>query len=1134
MKKITLILPFVLLQIVAFSQKEWSNWYSGKDELLTFKNGVAERVLNFISVIPPVPPYENITHFGYWGQGGISYSDPVTGDLKFIISQRLGFSKDYSRFPNDTFIRSCPDQKSYHIIPFHNNPDKFYVLQFQSAAADLLAQETGLQVRCPNAIGLAYSIVDLSKNNGLGDITSTNNFITGGLTEQITLVRHANTKDIWIIVHPYGTAEYHAILATDAGFQPPVVSNIVVAVAAGYKSSLGDITASHDGKLLAGCRSITEVTGSESDIELFDFDNASGLLSNYRTMPSEGHVLKLQFSPDNSKLYTLAFDENYENSLITQWDFNQTNVPASRTVVEKFRNSSLWDMQLAPDGKIYLSRNDEYEDNTYHSYLVAIQCPNLPQFACNIKKKAIEVAAAAFPDLVNDFINVPRVPLLPRFSIGEDTAICFGSLTLKAPPGWETYKWNTGDTTRQITINKAGLYFVLTGSTGFSCPSGYGYINVTDKAVKLDLGKDTGLCANTTYNLHVPDDFSNILWDNGSHTRDSVLYGVNYPIYVSANDANGCYSNDTILVYSRYYPRARFGNDTVLCNNEILQLQLEPYSVFTTGGVYTWQDNSTEDHFTVNKPGVYLGKVTYDGCTAADTIQVSYINAENPGLGNDTTVCMGDSLRLTSTIANAKYLWSTNDTTQSIFVKATGEYLLRVTNGSCRLLDTIYVTFNAKPSFSLGNDTALCETNTLNLTPNAGPGSYLWQDGSVQDQLTVSGAGLYWLKLTRDGCSAADSIAITYKSLPPLQLGNDTGICTGTSLRLNAYNAAIQRYQWQDQATQATYDAATTGRYRVTVTGTNGCLNRDSVFVTVLPLPVFTLGNDTAVCDGKTLALNVSVPGASYQWSDGSTSNQYLVKLPGTYWVVVNDKGCSKGDSIRVTYKINPVVQLGRDTTLCEGDIKILSIANPNAVYKWQDGSTSNSYTVIKQGLYVAVADIDGCTSSDSILVSYNAKPVFSLGRDTFICDGQSILLNPVVNGATAYRWQDGSVLSSFNVADTGKYILTVANECGTYTSSVLISRGVCQLFIPSAFSPNMDNVNDVFRVKYPFPVKKFKLAIYNRYGQQVFESNDMARGWDGTFKGARQPMSVFVWVIWLTDIDGRDKTVKGTVTLIR
>ncbi len=1132
MKRIIIFLLLIFLQLFAFSQKEWSNWYSNGKELLTFKNGVAERVTNFITSIPPVPPYENYYHFSYWGNGGISYSDPVTGDMKFIISSRLGYGKNYKDFPNDTFIRSCPDQKSYHIIPFQNDSNKFYVLQFQSAAADLLAQESGLQVRCPNAVGLAYSIVDLSKNGGLGDFVITNMPITGGLTEQITLVRHRNGKDVWIIVHPYGTAQYQAILATDAGFQPPVVSNIGATVTGGFIGSLGNITASHDGKLLAGFRSIAG-TGGSGDIELFDFNNASGLLSNYRTLPLQNYISKLQFSPDNSKLYSIGAYKEYGSGAITQWDFNQPDVAASITTVEFIRNSNMYDMQLAPDGKIYVSSFNEYVDDVYRSYLIAIQCPNLPQYACNVNIRAIEIDAPAFPDLVNDFINVPRVPTVPKFSIGNDTSICFGSLTLTAPQGWQSYRWNTGETSRSITVKKAGQYYVLTGSTGFSCPTGYGYINVADKAIKLDLGRDTVLCANTTFPLHLPDSYTNILWANGSTVRDSLIK-VDGNIIISANDLNGCYTNDTVNIYYKYYPRAAFGNDTVLCNNEVLKLQLYPVKGFGQIADYTWQNNTKEDTFTVRQPGTYWATVIYDGCTVSDTIKVSYVNGENVGIGNDTTLCAGDSLLLSSSIANAKYLWNTGDTTQNIYVKNSGEYNLRVTNGACTLIDTIKVTFTAKANFSLGTDTAICQNQLLSLAPNTGDGFYLWQDGSVLNNYKVTSAGIYWLKLTQNGCSVADSITVTFKNLPPLNLGKDTGICTNTNLRLNAFNAAIESYTWQDQSTLSYYNASVAGSYAVLVTGINGCQNRDTVLITTVPLPAFNLGNDTLLCNGKSLTLSFNIPGANYLWQDGVTVGQYAITTGGTYWLKVAQQGCSKTDSLIINYKVTPVVKLGNDTTLCEGVTKVLNATNSNAIYKWQDGSSNADFTVKKAGLFFVAVEINGCKAADSIKINYTAKPLFTLGRDTFICKGQAILLKPVLNTAVEYKWQDGSNRSELYVTDTGKYVLTVLNQCGTASNSIEVSRGVCELFVPTAFSPNADTRNDIFKIKYPFPVKKFNMAIYNRYGQKVFETADMQKGWDGNLNGMLQPIGAYIWVISFTDIDGRNKALQGTVMLIK
>ena len=89
-------------------------------------------------------------------------------------------------------------------------------------------------------------------------------------------------------------------------------------------------------------------------------------------------------------------------------------------------------------------------------------------------------------------------------------------------------------------------------------------------------------------------------------------------------------------------------------------------------------------------------------------------------------------------------------------------------------------------------------------------------------------------------------------------------------------------------------------------------------------------------------------------------------------------------------------------------------------------------------------------------------------------------------------------------------------------------------MYLPGAFTPNNDNLNDVFRIKYPFEVRKFSLVVYNRFGEKVFETNDMTKGWNGTFGGVQQPMGTFVWMASLTDKDGMVKTAKGTVVLIR
>jgi hypothetical protein len=100
-------------------------------------------------------------------------------------------------------------------------------------------------------------------------------------------------------------------------------------------------------------------------------------------------------------------------------------------------------MQLAQDGKIYVCKTNGFDvNNNYYSHTGIIQCPNLPQYACNFNPKGFD-AVGSYPDLINDFIQDPKAPLITKFDLGNDASICFGTYTITAPDGWESYKWNT-------------------------------------------------------------------------------------------------------------------------------------------------------------------------------------------------------------------------------------------------------------------------------------------------------------------------------------------------------------------------------------------------------------------------------------------------------------------------------------------------------------------------------------------------------------------------------------------------------------------------------------------------------------------------------------------------------------------
>jgi len=651
----------------------------------------------------------------------------------------------------------------------------------------------------------------------------------------------------------------------------------------------------------------------------------------------------------------------------------------------------------------------------------------------------------------------------------------------------------------------------------------------TLKTPDIYLGDTAVLCSGDSLKLYADNPGAKTTWSTGETTQNIWVHQQGLYWVQQEYNNNGCVRRDSVQV--KLNPGVQFSlpRDTTLCNNETLLLKPGVNNAY-----YTWQDYSTQNTYLVTKPGKYWVRITnFSGCTATDTINVSYVSGNAVYLGKDTTLCEGDSLSLQSNISNANYLWSTGANTNSISVKTTGDYWVKVSNGACTVSDTINVKFNKKPVFSLGNDTTLCDNIKLTLK-SAITGSYLWQDGSTADNYTVQTAGLYWLQLTQNNCPFTDSIKINYKPAPPLDLGNDTGFCSGGALLLDAYNSSVASYIWQNNSTQSSFLVTQAGIYYVHITGNNGCTNGDTVNISVAQPPVFSLGADTVLCDTKSLDYNFNIAGASYRWSDGSAGNQYSINKAGTYWLAVSQSGCSAADTVTVGYKPIPLVDLGNDTSLCEGSVYLLNAYNTGASYLWQDNSAQPAYTVIKQGVYFVKVTLDGCTATDTAIINYIFKPAFSLGNDTAICPGQTLLLQPHPGGTLNYVWQDGTVLDHYTVTGAGLYSLRASNQCGAATDSVTIATAPCDLEMPTAFTPNHDGKNDLFRIKYPGFIKDFDMIIYNRWGAKIFETKDALQGWDGNINGIPQNTGTYVWVIRLTDYNNQVQTSQGLVTLLR
>jgi len=378
---------------------------------------------------------------------------------------------------------------------------------------------------------------------------------------------------------------------------------------------------------------------------------------------------------------------------------------------------------------------------------------------------------------------------------------------------------------------------------------------------------------------------------------------------------------------------------------------------------------------------------------------------------------------------------------------------------------------------------------------------------------------------------------ITVNPTVNIELGPDSINCQTASITLDATSAATT-YEWQDLSSNPIFVAATSGLYWVDVT-LNGCTTRDSIQLIIMPPIGDILGSDTNFCQGDSLVLDATVSSAIYTWQDGSTNSKYTVKGTGKYWVDISSNVCFYSDSIDVITNALPVVSANTSASIiCEGESVVLT-GSGASTYSWDNGIIDDvSFIPSATITYTLVGvDVNNCANTDQVTITVNQIPTFSLDADTVICT-ESILLT-LDNTFDSYLWQDGSVNSYLEVTSGGSYSVIVTNVegCSEYDEIIIIEDCLYSLWIPNAFTPNDDELNNVFIAKGE-SIERFNMEIYNRWGGLVFKSNSIENGWDGrSLSGEYVMAGLYVYRIvfsYLAEGIVVYDTQKGNVLVIR
>jgi gliding motility-associated-like protein len=431
------------------------------------------------------------------------------------------------------------------------------------------------------------------------------------------------------------------------------------------------------------------------------------------------------------------------------------------------------------------------------------------------------------------------------------------------------------------------------------------------------------------------------------------------------------------------------------------------------------------------------------------------------------------------------------------------------------------------------------------------------------------------------GCVGSATIAVNINPLPYLGTKGST-LCANTTITLSSSGGI--NYSWvgpqsftSNNATvnipNSTTDMA--GDYTVTVTDVNNCSRSSVVNVSINPVPQVTIGSNGPICAGQTLSLTAQTQQdvVLYYWHGplnwlSVEQNPPIVGLQpdasGVYSVHVHDQiGCTGTATLDVLVRNLP--QLNITTDKYSGCVPLcinLGQQSSNQIVSgaWQFGEGGNSYGLTasycynKAGHYVITnnyTDNFGCASSSTLAVDAWPIPVadFNVSPDKPVINENVDFIDATFNAtAAAWTWYFSDESSKIR---TGKNISRIFTDAGEYAAVLIVtSDHGCRdtivkpilvgedfgLYVPDAFTPNGDGLNDIFTAK-GVGVAKFSMNIFDRWGELLYSTNSIENGWDGKFHsrgGETVKQDVYVWKISATDLQGKVHEMAGTVTLMK
>jgi gliding motility-associated-like protein len=580
--------------------------------------------------------------------------------------------------------------------------------------------------------------------------------------------------------------------------------------------------------------------------------------------------------------------------------------------------------------------------------------------------------------------------------------------------------------------------------------------------------------------------------------------------------------------------------DTLICDGATVT-----YQIATNYTDILWSTGATDSSITIPISGTYWVGADYGCGWVYDTFTVQTYSADLFKLPNDTSVCPMSNFIITAPLGYTTYSWSNGSTNASITTVGGGLYSCTATSNCGTYIDTIVVSNTSIPfALSLPPDSVPCGSINTTITATLGYDSYLWNNGSTSASINITDYGTYWVQASHACGTETDTIRFINGATSALSLPPTLVFCNDDLPYNLTANNGFDTYSWNTGANTQNILITSTGVY--ICTAINACQTIiDTTVVTIISVPAITPFTDTMVCSALSFNIyaNAGTGFDTYNWSNGASTQSININTTGTYSVTATHACGSQSQSFIIDNYPSPALSIGKDTSLCSSQLPFSLTATPGFdTYLWSNTSTSQNIDITQSGTYiVAASDLCG-VQRDTVFIKVIISDFesFNLGADTTLCtpDGyEQTQILKVPRDYDTYSWNDGAT-TYYNLVNTpGIYSVTATNSCGSVADSILVSTcppdDTYDLFIPNAFTPNDDGLNDVWSLQFR-NILINRASVYDRWGNKVFECMDCGNvDWDGTYK-SKPIHGVFNYIIDAEVLESSRKIVKkGNITVI-